>query len=222
MRQNMSENDSKKLSELEARTLKTQHIHSTENDEVIMIGADLIPDDIDMFPRLLGSREAPFRSLFAETVYADIDAIDERSRVGGNYPFADVCTKHINGLPFPGLTAGYGWIYCVVQSNPDGSTLHVVRSSYNNRCYEIQLVNGLSALVIHPTEPYAAFSNDSTVLAEITRLGLEEADGAIQPDTSYKRLKTSFNAKQKVNQITFVPSVPQNVCTQFELLIKLY
>ena len=134
---------SDKFDKLEAENLRTNHIYSNEDDEVILIGADLIPDDTDMFPRQLGSREAPFCRLYAESVYADLDAIDERSRIGGNYPFEDVRTKNVNGLPFPGLTAGYGWIYCVVQSNPDGSTLHVIRSSMNNKCYEVQIINGL-------------------------------------------------------------------------------
>ncbi len=218
----MSENDSNKCTQFEAEDLKTAHISSTHPDEVIMIGADLVPDDIDMFPRQLGTSEAPFRCLFAESTYTNLEALSENSVIGANYPFRNINTKCVNGVPFPGLSAGYGWMYCSVMNTPNGAQIKIKRTSYNEDCYEIKTNQGVSSIILHPIKPFQPFPIGFFILAELNRIDVVNNGEDIQPVTTFRRLTAAVNTRLKTGQIAIDLPLPANQSIQFELLIRLY
>lgn len=226
----MSNNDPNKNITAEtvaASEVKTEHLRSTRDDEVVTIGADLIPDDIDMYPRNLGSREMPFRQVWSEGMYGSVDPIGERDCIGALKPFMAVNARTlygnlqgtVNGLPVPGFIHGYGWILLYVFCTGAAPEFQIQRSFWTPKNYSLlPHNNGQADVLIHPQTPYMPFTSGSPVMVEIIQNNIM----AKASKTSHLSLIPQTNVALKTPQVSVPVEVPTEASGQFQILIRFY
>ncbi|MBQ9394787.1 MAG: hypothetical protein IJU23_04630 [Proteobacteria bacterium] len=221
----MSDND--KFRELSAEELSTAHIHSTHDDEVIQIGADLVPDDIDMYPRSLGTREMPFREVVADRFCGSLDPLEERDNIGAGKPFNSIRAKAIygdfrgtiHGMGFPGNAAGYGWFLVLAENTPDGVIARVQRSFWPAMYFDVKMhKGGCPHILVHPNMPFLPFTPGSPVFVETIRLGLNTHEHI----SSFQSVVPVMDDALKTPQLDVEIDIPLQTSGQYHILCKLY
>lgn len=216
-----------KEDKLQAQKICAAEIYSTNNDEVIQICADLIPDDIDMYPRLIGSRSMPFREVVAERFCGELEPLDERDCIGGVTPFDRIRAKEIygnfhgpiNGLAFPGTFSGYGWMLVLAENSPDGISAGIQRAAWPAKYYTIRQQTGQNPhILIHPGTPFIPFIVGNPVFVECIKNDLSSGNSV----TSAKSYIPTLNQALKLPQIDIELDIPQNISSQYQILIRLY
>ena len=222
-----SDEQNKKYETLSSDVLNTENLRSTRDDEVIYVGGDLIPDDIDMYPRNLGSREMHFRQLWAEDIFGSIDPIDERDSIGSRMPFMHINAKTIfgnlqgtvNGMQVPGFIHGYGWILLYAFCRGEKPEIQVQGAFWGSRFYALNAASDDSSeVILYPSAPYMPFTEGSPVMVEVVRNNVTGGNSV----TEHLSLIPRMNVALKVPQIAVPVAVPGNVSGQFQILIRLY
>lgn len=223
--------DDKHLDHLSSKSMTTEHIKSSRDDETILIGGDLIPDDNDMYPRNIGSREEPFRLIYADTFVGNIEPNGEGGFVGYHQrPFKTVFAKTlkgnlegtVNGMTFPGNINGFGWILLNLSNHTGTTELEVIRSSFPKTAYDQPVTNGTTAYIqIHPVPPALMFVTGKDVYAEIMTFSCEVEGVDAIPKTTFRRLSPQKKDTNSPNAITLSFSLPDHVSMQQTILVRL-
>ncbi len=223
----MSEEKKVDVAEIEADEAHVSHLYSKRSDEVIEIGADLVPDDIDMYPRMLGTQEMPFRMVWGEQHYGSFEPAGERDTIGSSQPFMRVSAKEfrgdlkgtVNGMWLSGMMHGSGWMLLRVGVRSDGIFSKVVRSSFTEGHYTV--IHGPKAGVyIHPGAPYPGFALGEPVIVERVVLPHGESISG-SSGVSYQSLTAeAFTNGEPAVCVRF--DVPRDASGQYDILIRLY
>ncbi len=219
--------DDLKIKSIHADSCATEHLYSTRDDEVTYVGTDLIPDDIDMYPRNLGNMDAPFRQVWADAFYGSVDPKDERDAIGAGQPFHSIRAKTlfgnlcgtIQGIPYPGALTGYGWLLVKADTAPEGNTVRILRTSWPKICYSLDLGNAHTpSILVHPLLPFVPFQAGSPVMAEIVQTNAL----TLETSTRVQCPVPVMNDALKTPQIRLTIDIPKEVSGQYMLLIRLY
>lgn len=218
--------------QLTSRIVTTEHLLSSKDDETILIGGDLIPDDNDMYPRNIGSREMPFRLVFADNFIGNVEPQDERGSIGyHNRPFNTVFAKTlkgnlegtVNGMTFPGNIHGFGWLLLELTNKTGEPVLSVLRSSFPKSSYDQPTTRGTEAAIrIHPVSPALMFVTGREVYAEIHRFSCHNLGEDAVPTTTFRRLLPEKKGTDPSNAITLTFSLPNAISCHQTILVRLY
>ena len=224
--------DDPKYDQLTSRIVTTEHIISSKDDDTILIGGDLIPDDNDMYPRSIGSREEPFRLIFADNFIGNVEPNGEGGYIGyHNRPFNTVFAKTlkgnlegtVNGMTFPGNISGFGWILLELSNTTGKTELSVIRSSFPKSSYDQPTTTGSEAsILIHPVSPALMFVSGRDVYAEIQHFSCNVPGADVPSTTTFRRLSPEKKGTQKTLSITLTFSLPDHISCHQTLLIRLY
>lgn len=203
------------------------HLYSKRSDEVIEIGADLVPDDIDMYPRTLGTQDMPFRMVWADQHYGSFEPAGERDTIGSSQPFMRVSAKEfrgdlrgtVNGMWLSGMMHGSGWMLLRVGIRTEGIFSKVIRSSFTEGHYTV--IHGPKAGVyIHPGAPYPGFKAGEPVVVERVVLPHE---GCVSGGSGVTYQSVTAEAfTNGVPSVCVRFDVPRDVSGQYDILIRLY
>lgn len=214
-----------KNASIQTETLHTDNICAIRDDEVIKVCADLVPDDIDMYPRTIGSSDMPFREVIADSLTGNLNPQDERGVIGGRMPFDIVCAKTIYGnlrgtihdMAFPGNLSGYGWILLTAENTADGVMAAVQRAIWPGKFYTLTKESGRNPrLAIRLMPPFIPFVHGNPVFVESV---YNEIDGC---DSMTKTKSVTPRANKGIPEVELEIDLPQNVSCRYQILIRIY
>ncbi len=212
---------------LAASSMRVGEMSSQSGDDIV-VSANLVPDNNDMDPRSIGTRDMPFRDVCASTLRGCVEANESHDSIGYNYPFYGVYAQHLhastlNDVPIANLTGGYGWFWLHVSNASGRADVRVIRSALTKSAFAIEPSGAdEAALLVHPAAPYQAFDPQTGVLAEITRLDGAQNAVALDSSTIFMRLAVEFNPKLGTHEIRIPFKVQTCVSENYDALIKLY